>query len=267
MTSVSRSTVQALAHNEASPPVSTATTGHRGSYHEYTDDALLHDVLFFYQDKTGLSLNQFLKKENGYTKIPRSTFQRCYKECQLHQMKCDNKPIELSRVKVKEWISNKKKNTSERTKKASKSNQFLTGHEKDSLSQICQILCAMGSGVSPSELLKMINEYVHLDNDSRLCVDATPKLIRDFVKEYKEDLKLRKGDSLDPKRAFQASEDTRNKVFKKFDAYVRLLCSMGEVPWEKACDVPASVLFNMDEMGTDTTKHRDSVIGSRKLLA
>jgi len=66
--------------------------------------------------------------------------------------------------------------------------------------------------------------------------------------------------SLDPKRAWQATEDTRDAVFCKLTSYVAMLHAMGYIPWKNYSDIPASSIYNMDELGNDTTKHRNKVL-------
>jgi len=66
--------------------------------------------------------------------------------------------------------------------------------------------------------------------------------------------------SLDPKRAWQATEDARDAVFCKLTSYVAMLHAMGYIPWKNYSDIPASSIYNMDELGNDTTKHRNKVL-------
>ena len=71
---------------------------------------------------------------------------------------------------------------------------------------------------------------------------------------------------MDPQRAKQATQSTRDAFFVKLDNYVKMLNEMGKVPWSNFCDVPAENLFNMAEVGTDTTKHRSKLIADATLL-
>ena len=73
-------------------------------------------------------------------------------------------------------------------------------------------------------------------------------------------MKLVSGGSLDPARANKATEETRNRVFYKLDCYVRNLYCQGKIPWKSYSEVPASRKYNMDEVGSDTTKHRAKII-------
>jgi len=38
---------------------------------------------------------------------------------------------------------------------------------------------------------------------------------------------------LDPKRAWQAMEETRNAMFSKLNSYIKMLHAMGGIPWRQ----------------------------------
>ena len=73
--------------------------------------------------------------------------------------------------------------------------------------------------------------------------------------------------SLDPKRAWQATEDTRDAVFCKLRSHITMLHAIGYIPWKNNSDIPASSIYNMDELGNDTTKHRNKVLYKKTDLA
>jgi hypothetical protein len=65
---------------------------------------------------------------------------------------------------------------------------------------------------------------------------------------------------IDPQRAKRASKEAQDVMFTKLDCYVKLLHAEGKVTWKSACHVPQEAIYNMDKVGTDTTKHRATVI-------
>ena len=67
---------------------------------------------------------------------------------------------------------------------------------------------------------------------------------------------------MDPTRARKATKETRDKVFYKLEAYISTLHRQGKVPWKSYSDIPADKLYNMDKVGSDTTKRRAKVIAS-----
>jgi len=66
--------------------------------------------------------------------------------------------------------------------------------------------------------------------------------------------------SLDPKRARQATEETRDAMFFKLNSYIEMLHAMQKIPWKHYSDIPSDCIYNMDELGNDTTKHRNKII-------
>ena len=55
-------------------------------------------------------------------------------------------------------------------------------------------------------------------------------------------------------------------MFCKLEAYIQSVHTQGLVPWKKYKDIPSSKLYNMDELGTDTTKRRGKVKTSSNIL-
>jgi hypothetical protein len=63
---------------------------------------------------------------------------------------------------------------------------------------------------------------------------------------HKELVKIVHATSMDPKRAKQATEDTRDDMFFKLDAYIKSPHEMGHVSWKCFKDILKVHLFNMD---------------------
>jgi hypothetical protein len=110
----------------------------------------------------------------------------------------------------------------------------------------------------------MINELVNLEVDDREKQEPTEKVVRDILERHPELMKLVNSGSLDPLRAKKANLKTRDTVFSKLQAQVRGLYAQGNFPWKNYCDIPGNCIFNMDEVGTDTTKHRRKVIADKR---
>jgi len=49
-------------------------------------------------------------------------------------------------------------------------------------------------------------------------------------------------------------------VFCKLDSYVKMLFAMKKIPWQMYNEIPADSIYNMDELGNDTTKYRNKVL-------
>jgi hypothetical protein len=120
-----------------------------------------------------------------------------------------------------------------------------------------------GRGVLADELLNITNEYIHHHLDARLVQAATPKITRGMMRRHKELVKIVQASSMDPKRAEQATEDTRDAMFFKLDAYIKSLYEMGHVGWKSYQEIPKDNIFNIDEVGNDTTKHRSKIVADK----
>ena len=132
--------------------------------------------------------------------------------------------------------------------------------------QMCPILSMCGCGVSADELLNMSNEYIHHHQDARLIQAATRKTTRGLMGRHKELVKIVQASSMDPKGAEQATEDTRDGMFFKLDAYIKSLHEMGHVRRKCYKDIPKEHLFRMDEVGTETTKCQSKIVAIRGAL-
>jgi len=49
-------------------------------------------------------------------------------------------------------------------------------------------------------------------------------------------------------------------MFAKLDSYIHLLNAMKLVPWHNYQEISSDCLYNMDELGNDTTKHHKKVV-------
>jgi hypothetical protein len=76
------------------------------------------------------------------------------------------------------------------------------------------------------------------------------------------DLKNVAGASFCPQQACKATVETRDAMFTKLDAFVKNMHAAGYLKWASYGDIPKHCIYNMDEVGTDTTKHRGRVLGS-----
>ena len=65
-----------------------------------------------------------------------------------------------------------------------------------------------------------------------------------------------------PSACSKATDDTKDAVFTRLDAYVKHLHATGFVAWKSYSNIPKACIYNMDEAGTDTTTHRGKVLCS-----
>jgi hypothetical protein len=224
----------------------------------YTNADLEKQLLAFYAMEIGSSLSAFCKKST----IPKSTFHRHFKESGLSTLQALEKPLEIAKASLVPYFLEVEKNLGKRTESASDANCYLTNQQELAIVQIAKLLGMMGEGITRLDIHRMILEVLNIDEDERTRYECTEKVLDRLLKRNKELVKLVSAGSLDPARAKKANKQTRDAMFKKLDAYIRNLYAMKRIPWKRAKEVPRQVIYNMDEVGTDTTKRRAKVIAS-----
>jgi hypothetical protein len=120
-----------------------------------------------------------------------------------------------------------------------------------------------GHGVSADETPNMANAcMIHHHQDARLIQADICKTTCGMMGHHKELVKIVQASSMDPKRAKQDTEDTRDTIFFKLDAYINLQ-GMRHVTWKTYEDIPKHDLFNMDKVGNDTMKQHSKMIADK----
>jgi len=131
--------------------------------------------------------------------------------------------------------------------------------------QFCTVLGSMGYGITCEELHSFVDSIVNQNVDNREHVKISKHVIDSLLARHKEKVKIVSAASLDPKRARQANSDTRDAMFYKLNSYIQMLYSSGKIPWSTYDKIPSDSIFNMDELGNDTTKHRNKILQKNKL--
>jgi hypothetical protein len=167
-----------------------------------------------------------------------------------------NEPY-LERLKEKtqkildQIFATKQGNIMTQHKQLHKSNRLLTDDEENFLVQLCKCLAYSGW-----EVLSVINEIAPLPNKQSHSIHA----LNNFMKRH-PDLSVIKSSGVDDKHAAQANEYVRDVYFSKLDAYIHFLHSMGQSRWKNFSEIPAKFKYNMDEVGSNTTRQRGPTVG------
>jgi hypothetical protein len=196
-------------------------------------------------------------------KVPISSLKRYLKGCNIFELWREGRPIREANAALHLKLARKTENEKRRVEHASKAKRYLSNNEELAIVQTCRILSMCGRGVLADKLLNITNEYIHHHLDGRLVQAATRKITQGMMRRHKELVKIVQASSMDPKRAEQATEDTRDAMFFKLDAYIKSLHEMGHVGWKSYREIPKDNIFNMDEVGNDTTKHRSKIVADK----
>ena len=210
------------------------------------------------------SVRQFYKAHLKAANIPRKTFSSYWSQIKLKDLQEKNVDVETAKIAIKAFFARTHKNKSTRIDAAIESRRYLSHREEKSLVHLALCLGKSGNGIDRGELLSVVNEMINLDLDERERVDATEKTVRCILERHPDLMKLVNSGALDPARARKATKKTRDIVFAKLQAQTRGLYCQGKIPWMDYRDIPSHCIFNMDEVGSDTTKHRRKVIADKR---
>jgi len=246
---------------QTAPSRMTVKKVHQKCYWKY-DNAYLFDSLIEFACLTdGTSIRAFLKcKEN----LAKSSFLRYFKQSGLADLK-SNGPFncDVGKVMHTKYFEQTLKNCAERTAEAHGSCRYLTDHEEHAVVQLCTVLGSMGYGVNREDLHRLADSIVNKNVDDHERVPISKHVTQGLLKHHKKLVKIVAAASLDPKRARQATVETRNAMFSKLTSYIEILHAMGQLPWRSYIEIPPSSIYNMDELGNDTTKHRNKILQKR----
>jgi hypothetical protein len=216
-------------------------------------------LVAYYSIADDAKLNTYVLSQ---TTIPKTTFRNHWKASGLRAMheESPRPPLERARAHASRYLATLSKSKKSRPSHASMSNRSLTPDEELAFVQLMRMLGNMGHGVTKLEALDVIDEYINGRVDKRDRVEVSEKILRGILDRNKDLVKVISAGSLDPQRAKKANAETRDAVFTKLNSYIKNLYAMKKVPWKCYREVPNNCIFNMDEVGTDTTKHRSKII-------
>lgn len=145
-------------------------------------------------------------------------------------------------------------------------NSVITKDEEDYLVSTSAMMAISANGLDKDKVLVLVNDLLH-KKGTKDFEDVSMKVVDRIISNKK--LQTYKARSLDPKRINAAREEIKNVYFKKIDNFCRLMHDINPVvfPWKSYADVPPDHLYNMDEIGTDTTKHRNGIVIPKEIVA
>jgi hypothetical protein len=234
-------------------------------YRKWTFDDMIYNLLVFYS-LPAMSIKTFHRENLQETNIPEKTFGSYWRNSRLKDLQDGNIDLVIAKDKIESFVAKVKKNSSARIALAIQSRRYLTEQEEKGLVHLALTLGKSGMGIDRDELLQIVNEMLNLDLDDREREEATEKTVRCILERHPELMKLVNSGGLDPARARKATKKTRDIVFSKLQAQTRCLYAQGRIPWMDYRDIPSRLIFNMDEVGTDTTKHRRKIIADKRNL-
>jgi hypothetical protein len=250
-------------------PIETSTkpvkeTPQKNTNYSSIEDRSRH-LTNYYEAKLGSNTNLSIRDYTTIHELPRSTFQRHLGELEVARKLREKVPVDAFRVHVSTHLEVVSANSKSRTTAASVSCRYLTDNEEKQFILFSTIMCEVGFGISKPELKSLISDYVDSDAILQEMEESSNKIIDNVLKRNPGLAKFLRAGSLDPKRARQATEKTRQYFFQKMDCFIKLLYEQDAVPWKSWSEIPSNKIYNMDEVGFDFTGHRLKVLTSTQV--
>jgi len=235
------------------------------AYRQYETDYFFSCLLEYASSTDTTSITAYVKSKKG---ISKSSFLCYYHKSGLSDYKKHGAfDPEVAKLILAKYFETTNANTKTRILSAQDSCCYLTANEEKSLVQTCTVLGAMGYGLTKDDLYGFADALVNKDVDKRECIWISKHVTDGMLLRHKDLVKVVAAASLDPKRAQQATGETRDTMFSKLNSYIQILNAMGELPWKKYNDIPSNAIYNMDELGNDTMKHQNKILTKKQKLA
>jgi len=228
------------------------------AYCHYDSDYFFNCLLEYALSTDTTSITAYFKSKKG---ISKSSFLCYYHKSGLSDYKKHGAfNPEVVKLILTKYFEKTNVNAKTRILSAQDSCCYLTANEEWSLVQTCTVLGTMGYGLTKDDLHGFANALINKDFDKRECVSISKHVTDGLLLCHKDLVKVVAAASLDPKRARQATGETRDAMFSKLNSYIQILNAMGELPWKNYNDIPSNAIYNMDELGNNTTKHRNKIL-------
>jgi len=178
-------------------------------------------------------------------------------------LKSTSEKLECAEPIINDFLNSIGQNKSACTKSATSADRFLTENEEKAIVWIAKIACAAGLGLTREDLLNIINEYQWWKNRwfGNACYHGDGNMY--YSQQWKWPwlyfCKL-----TGPKKSKTGKHNDAWHFFCKTWSIHRNASCRWQVPWSHFKDIPNECLYNMDELATDTTKHKQKVLGDKQ---
>ena len=227
-------------------------------YERLTDEFIVQQLMDFYVTNAETKFTTFFKDRALHSK--RRSLMRIANEVNLFAHKEDKTPYNFVHVKLLKHLKEKKKSCSQRMMVLHEDNRVLTPDEVKLLVDTCTMMANMGLGINPDTCLEVVNELIKKRVELGDFKPVTMGVVKRFIANNSNLLRLIRGNSIDTKRVRQADKDVRNAIFVKLDNYIQILFIQGKVPWRCWAEVPAENMSNMDELAVNAHGYRKKII-------
>ena len=210
------------------------------------------------------SLSKFMK-DKGLERN-RKSFQRTWQSSRLQELKDDSVALTDALSKYDSFVQGTSEALAEKNSKNASNVKLLPNEFECFMSVLIEQMALIGKGLGRNKVKSLIEGCLreYKIGDSRTAFSQ--KTYERFLKKY--DYTCKNVKNIDPARAAQVTPENREMIFANLDSLVALTHEVDpqNCPWTQWDEVPAIFKYNMDEMGTDPTKHRNMIVLPRWIV-
>ena len=210
---------------------------------------------FYHSDK---SLFRFVKDKglrSNYIAI-----QRHWKGSMLQELKDKSVPLTHALPVFDRFIQADKERLAKRNKERASVLKKLP--EEFEAFMLCLIteMATCGKGLGRRTVKSLVEGCLREYKLSDTKTAFSQKTFERFLKEY--DCTCKNVKNINPERALQVKPENREIMFANLDSLVGLVNAIDKqnCPWTCWEEVPARNKYNVDEMSTDPTSHRNKIV-------
>jgi hypothetical protein len=216
-------------------------------------------VEFYLYTDAKKKLLTFIREKNLFSN--KNAIFRHWKDGGLEQNKSFNNHVSQAMKEYDDWCVNEKKKRSETNKNNATDKKAIPVELEIFMHELIKQLALCGQGIGKKAARQIIKEALKdgIDTGDGKASFSRSTLNR-FIQNYNLECKSVK--NIDPARIAQVTPENRDAFFFRLDQIVKLIHSIDPdnckaTVWAK---VDAACIYNIDEMGTDPTKHRDVLL-------
>ena len=223
-----------------------------------TADEIRKFVLKYYdRQDTGMKLMTFLKENNVYAN--KNAVYEHYRESGLEKLREECGDLTDGIDLYDQWLADRKAKAAMVYRKNGSTAKVFPPDLEAYMHGLIKQMALCGQGIGKKIATQLLQQALHKWDSHQERTFSRSTLER-FIKRYEMECKNVK--NIDPVRIAQVTPANRDAFFFRLDQVVALLHDHDPIkcPWESWKEVDSRFIDNMDEMGTDSTKHRDLML-------
>ena len=214
-------------------------------------------LIEYYLSKEDTREASFMKSKNLFNR--RKSFHRHWVDSRMKEMKDQGEPITKALASYDKWIESRKEVRNRANKRNGSVNKAIPEDIENFMRDLIKQMALCGQGIGKKALTEF---FTHALKDRTNENDRTfsRSTLDRFIWNYHLECKTVK--NIDPVRIAQVTPENRDAFFFRIDQIVSLLHDIDPIncPWKSWKEVSSKNIDNMDEMGSDSTRHRDSML-------